>query len=80
MVALVLAEQSIMNDFDILVLTKLKRYNKPVKTKHLAGKLKVTRPDLVMSLNKLQDQGLIYYHAPHKDDDKLFYGWKVCQS
>ena len=47
--------------FEDRIITKLSGYTRPVKTKHLAERLKIERADLVASLNKLRQAGKIDY-------------------
>lgn len=80
MVALVLAEQKEQPLFEGIVLTKLKNYTKPVKTKNLATRLKVDRPRLVEMLNELKERGLIRYTSPRIKDKRYredYYGWII---
>jgi predicted transcriptional regulator len=69
--------------FEDLILQKLTGYNRPVKTKHLADRLNIERADLVASLNRLRQGGLIYYtKEPNKKTDSrgrddLSYGWVI---
>lgn len=64
-----------------LVLTKLKGYGKPVKTKHLANRLNIERADLVSTLNKLRSKGAIAYIKTINDRqdsrgrEDISYGW-----
>ena len=58
-----------------LAYQRISRYNKPVKTKHLARSLNVSRPELVKALNSLKDKGLVLWFAPARSKD-IPYGWK----
>jgi hypothetical protein len=73
--------QTLERSFKDLVLTKLGGYNKPVKTKHLAQRLRIERVDLVATLNQLRKQKKIDYIKINnsKDDyrgrEDISYGW-----
>jgi len=64
-----------------LIIQKLERYTRPVKTKHLADRLHIERSDLVAMLNNLRLHGFIQYVKeinPNQDSrgrDDLSYGW-----
>jgi len=60
---------------DVAVLERLGNYTKPVKTKHLAPRLGLSRPGLVKILNRLAKRGLIKWHVPKRNDEKQTYGW-----
>ena len=60
---------------DLAVLNRIRKYNKPVKTKHLAPRVNMDRPKLVSVLNKLKKLGLVGWHIPKPQDDKQYYGW-----
>jgi len=69
--------------FEDLILQKLRGYTRPVKTKHLADRLKIERADLVGSLNKLRKEGFIKYtkeenpKSDHRGREDLNYGWVI---
>lgn len=79
MVVQVLAEQKTLelSAFEEMLLGKLRSYTKPAKTKHLSYRLGIDKNTLVVALNKLCSNGLIYWHIPKRQDDKQFYGWFV---
>jgi len=63
------------------ILTKLRGYGKPVKTKHLAKRLNIERADLVASLNQLRSKGAIAYIKTVNDlqdsrgREDISFGW-----
>lgn len=80
MVAQVLAELQEMKsltDFDLCVLKKIKNYTKPIKTKFLAKRLNTDQNTLMISLNKLKNNGFVFYKVPKRSDDKPYYGWLI---
>ena len=56
---------------------RLDKYNKPVKTKHLAKRLKVDSTELMVIINKLRGKGKVDF-KPQTDkfsDEPFGWGW-----
>ena len=74
----------ILTTFEDLILLKLAGYSRPVKTKHLAERLKIERVDLIGSLNRLRKAGKIDYikelnpKGDHRGREENYYGWVIC--
>jgi len=66
----------LIQELEALTMAKLSRINKPVKTKHLARSLGVSRPEIVQALNALKSQGLILWMPPSKTSETRSFGWK----
>lgn len=64
---------------ETVTLAKINRYNKPVKTKHLAKRLGVDRPTMATVLNILADRDQIHWHSPKPGDEKKYMGWVKSQ-
>ena len=80
MVALVQALDPKLEPLSIFewgVLTKLNNLTKPLKTKQLANRFNVSRPDMAKALMKLKGKGLLHFHSPLSHDEPLYYGWIV---
>ena len=65
-----------------IILTKLGGYTKPVKTKHLADRLRMDRSDLVADLNQLRSRGAVRFvkginqkEKDHRGRDDINFGW-----
>ena len=74
------SEKLIMEQISKIVLKKINGYTKPVKTKHLANKLDIPRPVLVMVLNRLEKENKISFFVPSKKDDNRYFGWIKSQN
>lgn len=58
-----------------LVMKRLSKYNKPVKTKHLAERLNLDRTEITKTLNQLSTQNKITYVQSKKGSEEKFVGW-----
>ena len=57
------------------VLVKLRRINKPLKTKHLASRFHVDRPIMAEVLNELTIKNQIHWHHPQRGEPDKYMGW-----
>ncbi len=64
-----------LSELEKQTLVKINRYNKPVKTKHMATRLKVDRPTMAQILNVLRDRNKIKWHNPQPGDEDRYMGW-----
>ena len=60
-----------------IVLRKLDKYTKPIKTKHLAERVGVDRVIITETLNKLHSQNEIAWHKPKRTDKEQYVGWII---
>lgn len=59
------------------VLARLEKYRKPVKTKFLAKRLNVDSTEIMVTINKLKEKGLVAF-LPQTDkfsDEPFGWGW-----
>lgn len=75
-----------LSELEDRIIQRLGNYSRPVKTKHLAERLKIDRLDLVSSLNNLRRLKLVRYtknennQSDSRGREELNYGWEIIKA